>query len=153
MRCVAPLRLFAFHIFVTVCRMAMTKHTLMKSEQMWVHRLVKLWRHYTKTLSTLLALSARNPSVSGGFPAQRPLMRSCDVSYDAILNKQLNKQSWGRWIETSLHSFVDTWNNYLNFDLTNLIKRILQNLLFQKLFPFCPCMKFHKTVVLKTTLQ
>ena len=36
----------------------------------------------------------------GEFPAQRPVMRSCDVFFDLRLNERLSKQSWGWWFET-----------------------------------------------------
>ena len=36
------------------------------------------------------------PSVTGGFPSQRPVSRSFDVSYDLRLDKRSSKQS-GRW--------------------------------------------------------
>ena len=51
------------------------------------------WRHYMDTLSVLLALCAGNPPITGGFPAQRPVMRNFDVSFDASLNKLLYTQS------------------------------------------------------------
>ena len=37
---------------------------------------------------------------TGEFPAQRPVTRSFDISFDLCLNKRLSKQSWGRWFET-----------------------------------------------------
>ena len=33
-------------------------------------------------------------------PAQRPVTRSLDVSFDLCLNKRLSKQWWGWWLET-----------------------------------------------------
>ena len=38
------------------------------------------WRHQMETLSALLALSEGNPPLTGGFPSQRPVTRSFDVS-------------------------------------------------------------------------
>ena len=36
----------------------------------------------------------------GEFPAQRPVTRSFDVSFDLHPNKRLSKQWWGWWLET-----------------------------------------------------
>ena len=36
----------------------------------------------------------------GEFPAQRPVTRSLDVSFDLRLNTWLSKQPWGWWFET-----------------------------------------------------
>ena len=41
-----------------------------------------------------------NSSVTGEFPAQRPVTRSFDVFFDLRMNKRLSKQSWGWWFET-----------------------------------------------------
>ena len=46
-----------------------------------------------KTFSALLALCARNSSVTGEFPSQRPVTRSFDVFFGLHLNKRLSKQS------------------------------------------------------------
>ena len=46
-----------------------------------------------KTFSALLALFAENSPVTGELPAQRPVTRSFDVSFDLHLNKLLSKQS------------------------------------------------------------
>ena len=45
-----------------------------------------------ETFSTLLAICAGNSPVPGEFPAQRPVTRSFDVSFDLRLNKPLSKQ-------------------------------------------------------------
>ena len=37
------------------------------------------WRHHMETLSTLLALCEGNPSFTGGFPSQSPVVRNSDV--------------------------------------------------------------------------
>ena len=50
------------------------------------------WRHQMETISAL--------SVTGEFPAQRPVTRSFDVFLDLRLNGRLSKQSWGWWFET-----------------------------------------------------
>ena len=36
----------------------------------------------------------------GEFPAQRPVTQSFDVFFDLRLNKGMNKQWWGWWLET-----------------------------------------------------
>ena len=54
--------------------------------------------------SELLAFGAGNPPVPGESPAQRPVSRSFDVFFDLPLNKQLSKQSRGRWFETPSRS-------------------------------------------------
>ena len=48
------------------------------------------WRHRMETFSALLALLALcvgNSRVTGEFPAQRPVTRSFDVSFDVRLDK------------------------------------------------------------------
>ena len=57
-----------------------------------------------ETFSRSLALCEGNPSVTSGFPSQRPVMRRFDVFFGLCLNKQLSKQSRRRWFETSSHS-------------------------------------------------
>ena len=49
-------------------------------------------------------------SVTGEFPAQRPVTRSFDVFCDLRLNKQLSKQCWGWWFETPSHPLWRHWN-------------------------------------------
>ena len=51
-------------------------------------------------VSALLALCDGNPSVSGGFPSQRPSKADLNVFFDVSLCKPLNKQSSRRWFET-----------------------------------------------------
>ena len=53
-----------------------------------------------ETFSALLAICAGNSPVPGEFPAQRPVTRSFDVSFDLHPNKRLSKQWWGWWFET-----------------------------------------------------
>ena len=57
------------------------------------------WRHPIETFPTLLALFEGNSSVTGEFPAQRPVKWSFDVFLDLRLNKRLSKQSWGWWFD------------------------------------------------------
>ena len=45
--------------------------------------------------------SCKNTGSKCGFPSQRPVTRSFDVSFDLHLNKCLSKQSWGCWFETT----------------------------------------------------
>ena len=58
------------------------------------------WRHQMETFSALLAICAGNSAVTGEFPAQRKVKRSCGVFFDLRLNKRLSKQWWGWWFET-----------------------------------------------------
>ena len=58
------------------------------------------WRHQMEIISAFLVICAGNSPVSGEFPAQRPVTRSFDIFFDLLLNKRLNKQSWGWWFET-----------------------------------------------------
>ena len=44
-----------------------------------------------ETFSALLAICARNSTVTGEFPAQRPVTRSFDVFFDLRLNELLSK--------------------------------------------------------------
>ena len=44
-----------------------------------------------ETFSALLAICAENSSVTGEFPAQRPVARGFDVFFELHLNKRLNK--------------------------------------------------------------
>ena len=47
-------------------------------------------RNQMETFSALLAICAGNSPVTGEFPAQRPVTRSCDVFSDLRLNKRFN---------------------------------------------------------------
>ena len=58
------------------------------------------WRHQMETFSAILAICVGNSPATGGVPAQRPVMRSCDVFFDLRLNTRLCKQWWGWWFET-----------------------------------------------------
>ena len=61
---------------------------------------VSWWRHKMETFSALLAICTWNCPVTGEFAAQRPVTHSFDVFFELIMNKRLNKQSWGWWLET-----------------------------------------------------
>ena len=62
------------------------------------------WRHQMETFSALHAICVGSSSVTGEFPAKRPVTRSLDIFFDLHLNKQLSKQSWGWWFKTLLRS-------------------------------------------------
>ena len=57
-----------------------------------------------ETFSTLLSICTGNSPVPGELPSQRPMMLGFDVFIDLLLNKQLNKQSYGWWFETPSYS-------------------------------------------------
>ena len=57
-------------------------------------------RHEMETFSTLLAFCAGNSSVTGAFPAQRPVMRTFYTFFDLRLNQQLSKPLGRWWFET-----------------------------------------------------
>ena len=75
------------------------------------------WRHQLETFSALLALCAGNSPVTGEFPAQRPVTRSFDVSFDLRVNKRLTKQSWGWWFGTPSRSLRRQCNGNLEYSL------------------------------------
>ena len=77
-----------------------------------------------ETFPALLAIYARNSSVSGEFPAQRPVTRSFDVFFDLCLNKWLSKQWWGWWFETPSRPL---WR-YCNVAWALAVKLVLQTL-------------------------
>ena len=58
------------------------------------------WRHQMETFSALLAFWAGNSSMTGKFPAQRPVTRSFGVFFYLRLHKRLSKHSQGLWSET-----------------------------------------------------
>ena len=65
--------------------------------------------------SALLALCAGKSTVTGEFPAQRPVTRSFDVLFDLRLNNQLSKQSWGWWFEAPSCLF---WRHCDDYSIT-----------------------------------
>ena len=85
----------------------------------WVMQL-SWWRHQMETFSGLLALCAGNSPVTGEFPSQRPVKRSCDVFFDLRMNKRLSKQSIRRWFETPSHSL---WHHCNDSDITHEVLR------------------------------
>ena len=62
-----------------------------------------------ETFSALLDICAGNSSITGEFPAQRPVTRNFDVFFELRLNTQLCKQWWGWWYETPWRS---SWRHY-----------------------------------------
>ena len=82
------------------------------------------WRHHMETFSALLFLGAGNSPVSGEFPAERPVTRSCGVFFDLRLNKQLSKQSWGWWLETPWRSLWRHCNDAYNVTTINSVTHI-----------------------------
>ena len=82
-----------------------------------------------ETLSALLALCAGNSPVTGEFPAQRPVTRSFDVSFDLRLNKRSSKQSWGWGFETPS---CPLWRHYNDLRESTRTK---QNANFSKIDP------------------
>ena len=79
------------------------------------------WRHRMETFSALLAFCAGNSTVTGEFPAHRPVMWSFDVFFDLRLNKQLSKQSWDWWFETlCVHSSLVLTQHMIKEMLINL---------------------------------
>ena len=79
-------------------------------------------RHQMETFSALLALCKGDPSVTGGFPLQRPVTRIFDVFLDLSLNKRLGKQSRRRWFETQSRSSWSHWNSTKNCTVANIMK-------------------------------
>ena len=56
-----------------------------------------------ETFSSLLAICAGNSSVTGEFPARRPVTRWFDDLFDLCLNIRLSKQWRSWWFETPSH--------------------------------------------------
>ena len=52
------------------------------------------------TIFCVTGLCDGTPPVTGGFPSQRPAMRSFGVFFDIHMNKRLGKQSRRRCFET-----------------------------------------------------
>ena len=85
------------------------------------------WRHQMETYSALLALYVGNSPVTGEYPSQRPLTRSCDVFFDLRLNKRFSKQSKRRWFETPSRPLWHHCNEGTATDF-NLMLRIQKDL-------------------------
>ena len=63
--------------------------------------------------------------VTGGFPSQRPVTRSCDIFYELRLNKRLSKQSRRRRIETQSRWLRRHWNVHLHMHEAAILKYLL----------------------------
>ena len=72
-----------------------------------------------RNISALLAICAGNSPVTGEFPAQRPVTRSFDVSFDLRLNTRLSKQWWGWWFETPSYPLRTHCSHYPNCNFVN----------------------------------
>ena len=59
-------------------------------------------------------ICAGNSPAIGELPAQRPVTRSFDVSFDLRLNERLSQQSWGLWFETPSRWLWRNCNVYIN---------------------------------------
>ena len=57
------------------------------------------WRHQMETFSPLLALCEGNPSVTSGFPNQRPVTWSFYIFFALRLSKRLSKHPRSRWFD------------------------------------------------------
>ena len=57
------------------------------------------WKHFPR----YWPLGGNSP-VSGEFPSKRPVRRFFDIFFHMLLNKRLNKQSWGWWFVTPSRS-------------------------------------------------
>ena len=75
----------------------------------WRQPLRTWWLHQMETFSALLTICAGNSPVTGEFPVQKPVTRSCAGFFDLRLNKRLSKHSWGWWVETPPRSL---WLHY-----------------------------------------
>ena len=78
-----------------------------------------------ETFSAFLAICAGNSTVSGEFPAQRPVTQSFDVFFDLRPNKRLSKHWWGRCFETPS---CPLWRHCDENDLTGELKEPQNNL-------------------------
>ena len=86
-------------------------YSLVLARDRWIYT---WWRHQMEIFSTLLAFGVGNSQGTGEFPAQRPVTRSFDVSFDLRLNTRLCKQSWGWWLRRHRAHYdvtVMTWVN------------------------------------------
>ena len=82
-------------------------------------------RHPMEAFSASLAFCAGNSSITGEFPSQRPVTRSCDGFFDLRLSKRLNKQSKRRWFETSSRSIWPHCNAIIKSDTTAVMRKCI----------------------------
>ena len=104
------------HIDLSTRIILHTKHIPLRSLEnnfiKEVGRAAAHW-HQMETISALQALCAGNSLVTGEFPAQGPVTRSVDVSFDLRLNKRLSEQSWCRWFQAPSRSLWRHCDVYL----------------------------------------
>ena len=81
------------------------------------------WRHEMEKFSALLVLCEGKPSVTGGFPPQRPVTQNFRVFFDLRLNEGLGKQSGRRsfekpsrslWRQCNIPTSLVWYNTYMN---------------------------------------
>ena len=98
------------HIIVLVFRMLWKKG----SQIWWWHSTATTWwRHKMEKFSAFLPLCAGNWTMTGEFPAQRPVTRTFDGFFDLRLSKRFSKQSRRCWFETpscSLWRHCNEWH-------------------------------------------
>ena len=98
------------------------------------------WRHQMETFSALLAICAGISPVPGEFPAQKPVTRRFDVSFDLRLNKRLSKQSWGWWFEALSRPLrrhrngLRQWRIVKNIDIIDLYQNTIEHII---VYIFC----------------
>ena len=78
-----------------------------------------------------------NSPVTCEFPWQRPVTRSFDIFFLLCLNKRLNKQSWGWWLETPSRSLWRHCNG-------SMIKRACQRQRWDPVGRFNKTMSFYQ---------
>ena len=106
--------------------------------------LLTWWRHQMETFSALLAICAGNSSVTGEFPAQRPVTRSFDIVFHMRLNERLSKQSWDWCFETPSRSICTTASRQINAlkRLTKFLNERSRILVYKSFissnFNYCP---------------
>ena len=89
-----------------------------------------LWRHQMETFSALLALCVENPSVTSGFPTQRPVTGSFDAFFDLRLNGCISNRDAGDLRRHRAYYDVSVmyWYTYIyvcdvNIVHTNIVNR------------------------------
>ena len=83
--------------------------TMRCTSNIWCH-------HQMERFSALLAICMVNFTVTGEFPAQRPVTWSFVVFFDLRLNKQLSKWLWGWCVEMPLCPLWCHCNEALQID-------------------------------------
>ena len=88
----------------------------------WVAQIV-WWRHRLETVSALQALCVRNPSVTSGFPSQRPVTQSFILSLICIrTNSWANNRDAGLFRRyRAHHDVVVMWKNVLQWGVAIIL--------------------------------